>query len=170
MSNLQAAKKLRISWLIVLTDHELIKVSRLPLPFLTVALILIFPQTLEAREDWAVTVYGTSQLRGDIWETFYSPDFETSCYAMARAVSRKIYSFTKHLDLELEGQGVKHRGDQHHCPAGNPSVEPLVAPSHQDRSPWTFRRCRGSVQCTRYRTEIQVLTCFSLFFFLINFI
>jgi len=85
-----------------------------PLPILAVAFVLVFPQTLEAKEDWAVTVYGASQLRGDIWETFYSPDFDTSYYFMALAVSRKIYSFTKHLDLELEGQGVKHMGDQHH--------------------------------------------------------
>ena len=30
----------------------------------------------EAGEGWAVTVYGASQLRGDIWETFYLPDFD----------------------------------------------------------------------------------------------
>jgi len=84
------------------------------LPILAVAFILVFPQTAEAREDWAATVYGASQLRGDIWSTFYSPDFDTSYYFIALAVSRRIYSFTKHLDLELEGQGVKHMGNQHH--------------------------------------------------------
>jgi hypothetical protein len=84
------------------------------LPILAVVGILILPQALEAKEDWAVTVYGASQLRGDIWQTFYSPDFDTSYYFIALAVSRRIYSFTKHLDLELEGQGVKHMGNQHH--------------------------------------------------------
>jgi hypothetical protein len=72
------------------------------LPILAVACILVFPQTSEAREDWAATVYGASQLRGDIWSTFYAPDFETSYYFIALAVSRRIYSFTKNLDLELE--------------------------------------------------------------------
>jgi len=84
------------------------------LPILAVAFILVFPKTSEAREDWAATVYGASQLRGNIWQTFYSPDFETSYYFIALAVSRRIYSFTKNLDLELEGQGVKHMGNQHH--------------------------------------------------------
>ena len=84
------------------------------LPILAVAFVLFFPQTSEAKEDWAVTVYGASQLRGDIWSTFYSPDFDTSYYFLALAVSRKVYSFSKHLDLELEGQGVKHMGGQHH--------------------------------------------------------
>ena len=50
------------------------------LPILAVAFVLVFPQTSEAKEDWAVTVYGASQLRGDIWSTFYSPDFDTSYY------------------------------------------------------------------------------------------
>jgi hypothetical protein len=85
-----------------------------PLPILAVAFVLVFPQTSEAREDWAVTVYGASQMRSDIWKTFYSPEFDTSYYFVALAVSRKIYSFTKHIDLELEGQGVKHMGNQHH--------------------------------------------------------
>ncbi|MEN6319641.1 MAG: hypothetical protein ABFD82_12890 [Syntrophaceae bacterium] len=84
------------------------------LPILAAAFVLVFPQTSEAKEDWAVMVFGASQLRGDIWQTFYSPDFETSYYFMALAISKKVYSFTKHLDLELEGQGVKHMGDQHH--------------------------------------------------------
>jgi hypothetical protein len=84
------------------------------LPILAVACVLFFPKASEAREDWAATVYGASQLRGDIWQTFYEPDFETSYYFIAFAVSRRIYSFTKNLDLELEGQGVKHMGNQHH--------------------------------------------------------
>jgi hypothetical protein len=84
------------------------------LPILIVAFVLFFPHTSEANEEWAVTVYGASQLSGDIWSTFYSPDFETSYYFLALAVSRKIYSFSKHLDLELEGQGIKHMGGQHH--------------------------------------------------------
>ena len=84
------------------------------LPILAVALIFVFSKTSEAKEDWAATVYGASQLRGDIWQTFYEPDFDTSYYFIALAVSRRIYSFTKNLDLELEGQGVKHMGNQHH--------------------------------------------------------
>lgn len=84
------------------------------LPILAMAFVLVFPHTSDAREDWAVTVYGASQLRGNIWSTFYAPDFEPSYYFIALAVSRKIHSFSKNLDLEMEGQGVKHLGNQHH--------------------------------------------------------
>lgn len=79
-----------------------------------VAFLLTLPQTAETKEDWAVTLYGASQLWGNIWQTFYSPDFEPSYYFVALAVSRRMFSFQKHLDLELEGQGVKHLGNQHH--------------------------------------------------------
>jgi hypothetical protein len=92
----------------------ILKVHKTLLLTLAVAFVLALPQTAETKEDWAVTVYGASQLRSDFWQTFYAPDFETSYYFIALAVSRRIYSFTKHLDLELEGQGVKHMGNQHH--------------------------------------------------------
>ena len=69
------------------------------LRILAFACILVFPQESEAREDWAATVYGASQLRGDIWQTFYGPDFDTSDYFIALAVSRRIYSFTKNVKI-----------------------------------------------------------------------
>jgi hypothetical protein len=84
------------------------------LPMLAIAFLILIPQASAAKEDWAVTFYGASQLRGDIWSTFYSPDFDTSYSFLALAVSRRVYSFSKHLELELEGQGVKHMGGQHH--------------------------------------------------------
>jgi len=81
--------------------NMILKAWKRPLPILAVAFILVFPVTLEAREDWAATVYGATQLRGDIWQTFSLPDFEPSCYFIALAVSRRIYCFTKNLDLKL---------------------------------------------------------------------
>jgi hypothetical protein len=96
------------------TPTMILKSTKRYLTILVVVLIHVFPQTSDARDNWAVTVYGASQLGGDFWSTFYSPDFEPSYYFIALAVSRKMYSFSKHLDLELEGQGVKHMGDQHH--------------------------------------------------------
>lgn len=85
--------------------------------FLSVLTIIftLFPlNTLDAEENWAVTIYGTFQTQNDFWSQFYSPDFNTSYYLLALALSRKIYSFSKHVDLELEGQAVKHMGEQHH--------------------------------------------------------
>jgi hypothetical protein len=46
------------------------------LTILVMAIIYVIPQSSDATEDWAVTVYGASQLRGDFWQTFYSQDFD----------------------------------------------------------------------------------------------
>jgi hypothetical protein len=61
-----------------------------------------------------VTVFGAYQLRGDIWQTFYAPDFHTGYGFAALAVSRKFYSLNRHIDLELEGQAIKHIAGQYH--------------------------------------------------------
>lgn len=71
----------------------ILKSTKRYLTILAVVLIHVFPQTSDAGENWAVTVYGAGQLRGDFWSTFYSPDFEPSYYFIALAESRKIYSF-----------------------------------------------------------------------------
>ena len=91
-----------------------LKVPNMLLLMLALVLILVSLKTSEAKENWAVILYGAYQIRNDIWSQFYSPDFDTSYYFLALAVSRKIHSLTKHIDLELEGQSVKHMGDQHH--------------------------------------------------------
>jgi hypothetical protein len=79
-----------------------------------VAMAVVLPGDAGAAEDWAVTVFGAFQLRGDIWQTFYAPDFHTGYGFAALAVSRKFYSPTRHIDLELEGQFVKHLVGQYH--------------------------------------------------------
>jgi hypothetical protein len=83
---------------------------------LALAMILLAeaPAGAEAGKDWAVTVFGAYQLRGDIWQTFYAPDFQTSYGFAALAVSRKFYSLSRHIDLELEGQAIKHIAGQYH--------------------------------------------------------
>jgi hypothetical protein len=68
----------------------------------------------EPKKDWAVTVYGAVQTHSDLAGTFYNPDFDSSCEFLAVALSRRIYSWTRHIDLEVEGQAVKHFGDQNH--------------------------------------------------------
>jgi hypothetical protein len=75
------------------TPTMILKSTKRYLTILAVVLIHVFPQTSDAVKNWAVTVYGASQLRGDFWSTFYSPDFEPSYYFIALAESRKIYSF-----------------------------------------------------------------------------
>jgi hypothetical protein len=91
-----------------------IKVRKMVLLALATALIINVAQTAEAREDWAVTVFGAIQATGDMGETFVSPDFDKDYSFAALAVSRKIHSLTKHIDLEVEGQVLKHMGKQYH--------------------------------------------------------
>lgn len=64
--------------------------------------------------NWAVTVYGARLTDGDLDDTVtFDSDFEDAWLA-AVALSRKFYSFRGILDLELEGQVVKHFEDQDH--------------------------------------------------------
>jgi hypothetical protein len=86
---------------------------RVVLLALAVAITAAAP-TAEAAEDCAVTAFAAFQLRGDIWQNFYAPDFNTSYQIAGLAVSRKIASLTRHVDLEGEGQVIKHMGGQHH--------------------------------------------------------
>ncbi len=68
----------------------------------------------EEKKNWAVTVYGAVQTRSDLWGTFYNPDFDSSYHFLAVAISRRVWSLTRHIDWEVEGQAVKHFGDQNH--------------------------------------------------------
>jgi hypothetical protein len=83
---------------------------------LVVAFILIIAQAAEAadtREDWAITIFGGIQATGDMGGTMVSPNFDKDYTFAALAVSRKIYSLTKYIDLEVEGQALKHMGKQY---------------------------------------------------------
>lgn len=73
-----------------------------------------FPAAADTGGDWAVTAYGAVQTHSDLWEMFHNPDFENNYHFLAVALSRRIHSLSRHLDLEVEGQAVKHFGDQNH--------------------------------------------------------
>jgi hypothetical protein len=73
------------------TPTMILKSTKRYLTILAFVLIHVFPQTSDAGENWAVTVYGAGQLRGDIWSPFYSPDVEQSYSCTAPAVSHEIH-------------------------------------------------------------------------------
>ena len=67
-----------------------------------------------ACNDWSITFYRAVLLNGNISDAslLYS-GFEQS-YLLALALSKKVASNEKTIDLEIEGQVVKHDGDQDH--------------------------------------------------------
>jgi hypothetical protein len=77
-------------------------------------LIVITAQIAEAREDWAVTLFGAVQETRDLGGAIVSPNFDKEYSFAALGVSRKVYSLTKHIDLEVEGLALKHMGKQYH--------------------------------------------------------
>ncbi len=70
---------------------------------------------VKANEDWSITVYG-AVLTGDTLEDtlHLASDFDESYYLMSLAVGRRVASFKKYVDYEIEGQIVKHFGNQDH--------------------------------------------------------
>ncbi len=72
------------------------------------------PALGDEQKNWAVTVYGAIQTHSDLGGTFLNPDFDSDYHFLAAAVSRRIGSMTRHIDWEVEGQAVKHFGDQNH--------------------------------------------------------
>ncbi|MBN1930894.1 MAG: hypothetical protein JW786_04710 [Desulfobacterales bacterium] len=69
---------------------------------------------LSANEDWALTFYGGRLSVNNLGETLtLKADYENS-YLGVLALSRKIGSFMRFIDFELEGQITHHFGDQNH--------------------------------------------------------
>lgn len=64
--------------------------------------------------DWALTLYG-GRLQVENIQTAikFQGEYEDS-YLFAAALSRRVLSFSKYIDIELEVQAVKHFGDQDH--------------------------------------------------------
>jgi hypothetical protein len=90
------------------------RVRKMILLALATALLINISKTAEAREDWAITFFGAVQATGDMGGSLVSPDFDKDYSFEALALSRKIHSLTKNIDLEVEGQVLKHMGNQYH--------------------------------------------------------
>jgi hypothetical protein len=65
-------------------------------------------------DDWSLSLYGGVLLKGNLSDcSFLYTGFEDS-YLMALALSKRVASYKDKIDLELEGQTVKHFEDQDH--------------------------------------------------------
>ena len=68
----------------------------------------------EARQKWSITSYGALLSTAPIEKALVNfDDIEESYQFVALALGRWIGSYKK-IDFEMEGQIVKHLGDQHH--------------------------------------------------------
>ena len=68
----------------------------------------------EARQKWSITSYGALLSTAPIEKSLVNfDDIEESYQFVALALGRGIGSYKK-IDFEMEGQIVKHLGDQHH--------------------------------------------------------
>ena len=73
-----------------------------------------FPAKLYA-DTYAVTVYGAILSGDTLGETLtLSADFDSDYHFAALAVAKKIGQYKKKVDIELEGQIVRHNGRQHY--------------------------------------------------------
>jgi len=82
--------------------------------FFFICIQCLYSGTLFADEPYSVTAYG-AVLSGDtLGETFMlAANFDRDYYFAALAVAKKIGQYNKKIDIELEGQIVRHIGQQH---------------------------------------------------------
>jgi hypothetical protein len=67
-----------------------------------------------AGSGWSMTFYGAVLLNGNLSDaSLLHEGFENS-YLVALALAKRVASYRDKIDLELEGQAVKHFGDQDH--------------------------------------------------------
>jgi hypothetical protein len=66
-----------------------------------------------ADEDWSITVYHAVLTAWDL-ETVvkFDAEYEEDYQLWALALAKKVGSFTKHINIEIEGQMVQHTGEQ----------------------------------------------------------
>jgi len=93
---------------------EMIKLRSLCCGFWVVILLLGFSGKGIADSDWSMTLYGAVLLKGNLSDaSVLNSGFEDS-YLVALALAKKVASYKEKIDLELEGQTVKHFNDQDH--------------------------------------------------------
>ena len=82
--------------------------------FLTCVSVLGSSENCMADDDWSATLYGAVILDGNLSDgSLLWSGFEDS-YLVALAIARRMASYENKIDLELEGQVVKHFEGQEH--------------------------------------------------------
>ena len=93
---------------------EMIKLRSLCCGFWVVFLLLGLSKNGIAESDWSMTLYRAVLLKGNLSDaSLLNSGFEDS-YLVALALAKKVASYKKKIDFEIEGQTVKHFEGQEH--------------------------------------------------------
>lgn len=71
-------------------------------------------KSAHADDGWKLTLYGAQLSADTLGDTFLFKSKYEDSYLVVLAVSKKVLSFNKLVDIELEGQAAKHFGRQKH--------------------------------------------------------
>jgi hypothetical protein len=80
----------------------------------TLFIVIIFCSNAIAEKEWAITVYGVRLTPDSLGDTLSLHAHYMDSFLLAVALSRKVFSFERYMDIEAEGQAVKHFGVQNH--------------------------------------------------------
>ncbi len=67
-----------------------------------------------ANDGWALTIYRARLTLDNMSKTLNFDAEYAESYLFAVALSKRVSSFKKYIDIEIEGQAVKHNGGQDH--------------------------------------------------------
>jgi len=92
---------------------------------LIVMAVLYFclPKAASADDGWKVTLYEAQLTPDSLGDTLALKGHYVDSHVVVLAASKRVYSFKKLVDLEMEGQVAKHFGIQDHLEV---NVVPLV--------------------------------------------
>jgi hypothetical protein len=101
----------------IANNPGVIQLTRLK-SWLCISFVLIslpcFCEDVFARDDWSISFYRAILLEGNLSDaSLLWSGFEPS-YLLALALSKRVASHKEKIDVEIEGQVVKHDGDQSH--------------------------------------------------------
>ena len=106
---------------IINIKKNIIQLALILLLFL-LCLTYILCKSAYAEDDWALTLYGSRLTADNLGETLtFKAKYEDS-YLVVLSVSKSVLSFRELIDIEIEGQAVKHFGDQNHWEVNGLSV------------------------------------------------
>ena len=93
---------------------EAIKFRLLLSAFWIATLILVPSEKGIAESDWSATLYGAKLLEGNLSDGSLLYSGFADSYLITLALTRRMASYREKIDLELEGQVVKHFEGQDH--------------------------------------------------------
>ena len=90
----------------------MIKKNIIQLPLILSLCLLCLTKSAYAEDDRTLTLYGARLSPDNLGETLALQAKYEDSYLVALSVSKRVSSFRELIDIEIEGQAVKHFGDQ----------------------------------------------------------